>query len=247
MNNENQLISSDNKGFASYMWETEESLLGNPNFTAAFLQSNSGDISPNTSPARCTDTGKLCDGSFGSCAGDVTKCVARGPGYEDGGDFQATKIAGNKQFLKAKQMANEVTDALVTGGLDYRHRLVNMSDICVEDKKGQSKRTCKPAVGMSAVAGTTDGPGSGLAFQGANSTSGISSILKFAGQLFKKPSQAQIDCHSPKQIFISTGEISIPYMWQPQVAPLQIFIISREFAIIGFPAELTTSESFSLY
>ncbi|KAJ3092604.1 Neutral ceramidase [Quaeritorhiza haematococci] len=42
MNNTNVLVSGDNKGFASYSWETEQHLAGNTEFVAAFAQSNAG-------------------------------------------------------------------------------------------------------------------------------------------------------------------------------------------------------------
>ena len=57
MNNNNSLISSDNKGYASAMFEREmNSAPRDPNvapFVAAFAQSNEGDVSPNTDGAKC--------------------------------------------------------------------------------------------------------------------------------------------------------------------------------------------------
>jgi neutral ceramidase len=40
MNNSNHLVSGDNKGFASYMWEMEEFQAGNKAFVGAFAISN---------------------------------------------------------------------------------------------------------------------------------------------------------------------------------------------------------------
>lgn len=51
MTNRNHLISGDNKGFAAYHWERTvggaDYLAGQPDFIAAFAQTNPGDMSPN--------------------------------------------------------------------------------------------------------------------------------------------------------------------------------------------------------
>jgi neutral ceramidase len=55
MNNTNQLISGDNKGFASYQIEKAKNggLPGKGPFVAAFAQTNLGDVSPNTNGTFC--------------------------------------------------------------------------------------------------------------------------------------------------------------------------------------------------
>jgi len=59
MNNTNELISSDNKGYAAYLFERlkngNSTLFGNGAFVAAFGQGNEGDVSPNTNGAKCPD------------------------------------------------------------------------------------------------------------------------------------------------------------------------------------------------
>ena len=63
MNSTNELISGDNKGYASYL--LDKTL--NPNGTCSgkgdIVASNLEDISPNTSGLRCIDIGLPCDGS----------------------------------------------------------------------------------------------------------------------------------------------------------------------------------------
>ena len=58
-----QLISGDNKGYASYLMEKyingNASLPGKGSFVAAFASTNLGDVSPNTAGPRCIDTGKI--------------------------------------------------------------------------------------------------------------------------------------------------------------------------------------------
>ena len=64
MNSTNELISGDNKGYASYL--LDKTL--NPNGTCSgkgdIVASNLEDISPTTSGLRCIDIGLPCDGSW---------------------------------------------------------------------------------------------------------------------------------------------------------------------------------------
>ncbi len=64
MNNTNTLVSSDNKGLASLLFEADMNpagtLFGQGKFVAAFGQSNEGDVSPNTKGPSCPD-GSPCD------------------------------------------------------------------------------------------------------------------------------------------------------------------------------------------
>lgn len=64
MNNTNTLISGDNKGaaeqFVEKQWAPQQQRL-EPNFTAAFIQSNGADTSPNVLGTFCLDTGERSD------------------------------------------------------------------------------------------------------------------------------------------------------------------------------------------
>lgn len=71
MNSSNRLISSDNKGYASLLFEQEingpTSLPGKGEFVALFAQANEGDVSPNTRGPRCIDSGLPCDAETSTC------------------------------------------------------------------------------------------------------------------------------------------------------------------------------------
>ena len=51
--------------------------------------------------------------------------------------------------------------------IDYRHKYIHMPSWVSKDGVF---RTCKPAMGVSFGAGTTDGPGASIWFQGMNMT-----------------------------------------------------------------------------
>lgn len=71
MNNSNRLISSDNKGYASLLFEQEYSppgtFPGKGKFVAIFAQANEGDVSPNTLGPRCANSGLPCDDATSTC------------------------------------------------------------------------------------------------------------------------------------------------------------------------------------
>jgi neutral ceramidase len=54
-----------------------------------------------------------------------------------------------------------------------------------------------------------------------------------------KPTPEEIACQAPKPILLNTGDIEIPYQWDPNVNPLQIFRIGNVF-VLSVPAEFTT-------
>lgn len=77
MNSSNRLVSSDNKGLASLLfekWKNNDHRSEGPPFVAAFAQANEGDVSPNTRGARCIDTGLECDALTSTCNGWVRTC-----------------------------------------------------------------------------------------------------------------------------------------------------------------------------
>lgn len=80
MNNTNHLISSDNKGYASLLFEQEfnppGTMPGKGKFVAVFAQANEGDVSPNTRGPRCVDSGLPCDPITSTC-GNPPRVSAR--------------------------------------------------------------------------------------------------------------------------------------------------------------------------
>ncbi len=136
MGNDNRLISGDNKGYASYLFERAKgtSYASPRTFVAAFAQSHEGDVTPN-----------VLGGTNGGGAND----------------FESTEISGRKQYQAARSLYEGATQ-LLTGGVDYRHAYVKMDEVSVEPRFGGTwQQTCPAAIGVSMLAGAEDGPGFG--------------------------------------------------------------------------------------
>ncbi|XP_077999316.1 neutral ceramidase-like [Glandiceps talaboti] len=234
MNNTNKLISSDNKGYASYLFEQKMnpgSRPGQGSFVAAFAQSNEGDVSPNTKGPHCQDTGLPCDKATSTCNGKSELCIASGPGKNM---MESTQIIGKQQFDKAVLLYQNASTSL-SGSVGYIHQYVNMSDYTVNI--GQKKvKTCKPSMGYSFAAGTTDGPGAFNFTQGSTSGSLFWDAVR---NLIHEPSKELVECQKPKPILLPTGELKIPYDWHPDIVDTQILKVGN-LAIIAVPGEFST-------
>lgn len=149
MNNTNTLVSGDNKGYAAYALEKEmngpDVLPGMGPFVAVFGSTNLGDVSPNTNGAKCIDTGLPCDGTTSTCNGKCENCIAFGPGT-NGDHFESTQIIGDKQYQHAKTLMAGATEE-VTGAVDFRHSLVDFSELNVTLASGDATQLCSPAMG----------------------------------------------------------------------------------------------------
>lgn len=234
MNMSNKLISSDNKGLASLLFEQHmngDQLLGKGPFVAAFAQANEGDVTPNIAGPRCIDTGLPCDFIHSTCNGRVQKCISFGPGTDM---FESTRIISQRQMDRAMQLFTEATEEL-TGPIGFIHQFVDMTNITVT-YNATTKRTCKPAMGYSFAAGTIDGPGDFNFIQGSTKGSLFWNLVR---DVLRKPSQELIKCHAPKPILLATGEISFPYMWQPNIVETQMLRIGN-LLIAAVPGEFTT-------
>ena len=137
MGNQNLLISGDNKGYASYLFEKQKgTVYTNANtFVAAFAQSNEGDVTPN-----------IYGGTNGGGADD----------------FESTELSGGKQYNAALSLYNSASQYL-TGAVDYRHAHVKFDALTVAPAytDGVSRSTCTASIGVSMLAGAEDGPGFG--------------------------------------------------------------------------------------
>lgn len=137
MGNDNRLISGDNKGYASYLFEKAKgtNYLASKTFVAAFAQSNEGDVTPN-----------IYGGTNGGGANDI----------------ESTELSGGKQYNMAKSLYDNAT-TLLTGAVDYRHTYVKMDAVQVAPQYagGTARNTCTAAIGISMLAGAEDGPGFG--------------------------------------------------------------------------------------
>jgi len=216
LGNTNKLISGDNKGYASYLFEKDmgTSYTASSTFVAAFAQANSGDVSPNILW-----------------------------GYPNGvDDFDHMKTLGQRQYMKAVELYNTATDTL-TSGVDYRHQYVDFSSetIAAEFMPAGigSGSTCIGAIGVSMLAGSTeDGKGIDIG-EGIIYPYDISLLGNVFPWEFTFIPEDQ-DCHAEKPIILPMGRITpqgIPLT--PEVLPVQILKIGN-LAIVGHPTEITT-------
>ncbi|NXO80967.1 ASAH2 ceramidase, partial [Sitta europaea] len=237
MNNSNHLVNSDNVGYASYLFEQEKNkgmLPGEGSFVAAFASSNLGDVSPNTRGPFCANTGESCDNPQSTCpVGGAAMCMAKGPGKDM---FESTRIIGQNIYLKAKELYEKASQE-VTGALSSAHQWVNMSDVSVELNATHTVKTCKPALGHSFAAGTIDGVGAFNFSQGT--VEGDPFWDQIRDQLLGEPSNETKACHKPKPILFSTGEMTWPHPWHPDIVDVQIAAIGS-LAILAVPGEFTT-------
>jgi len=188
MNNTNSLISSDNKGYAAYLFERSKngntSFAGSGPFVAGFFQANEGDVSPNTDGPKCPD-GSECDLETSTCDGKNQGCIASGPGEDM---VESTHIIGQLQSDEAIELYEKAVEKL-SGPVDFAHVYVNFSSIQIDlEFSGgvDNASTCLAAVGYSFAAGTTDGPGAFNFFQGENETT---PFWEWASSILAKPTE----------------------------------------------------------
>lgn len=234
MNMSNQLISGDNKGYASMLMEEAMdpgSLPGKGKYVAAFAQGNEGDVTPNINGPKCIDSNEPCDLLTSTCHGKEELCIAFGPGKDM---FESTQIIGERQFNTGKSLFDSAKTE-ITGPVDFVHVFRNMSDISLTFNK-KTVHTCRPAMGFSFAAGTIDGHGDFNFTQG--DTNG-SPLWKLIRNILHKPSEEQVECQKPKPILLDTGNMDFPYPWQPEIVPLQILRVGQ-LVLIAVPGEFTT-------
>ncbi|XP_035670506.1 neutral ceramidase-like isoform X2 [Branchiostoma floridae] len=236
MNFTNGLISGDNKGYASLLFEADmntDSLAGQGSFVAAFAQSNEGDVSPNTRGPHCQDTGLPCDLETSTCNGKSELCVSPGPGVDM---IDSTRIIGEKQYSKAKELYNADMQVELSGPVQFALQFVDMSDVTVHFNSSYSAKTCKPAMGYSFAAGTTDGPGSFDFTQGDTDGNPFWNLIR---NIIKRPSAEEEACHAPKPILLPTGEMTFPYAWQPDIVDIQL-LRWGQLVVAAVPGEFST-------
>jgi len=113
---------------------------------------------------------------------------------------------------------------------------VDMSSYQVTLNNGSTVSTCKPALGYSFAAGTTDGPGEFDFTQGAVTGN---PFWDFISGLLKDPSPETEACHAPKPILLDTGEYRLPFAWHPTSVDTQILRVGN-LAMVAVPGEFTT-------
>ncbi|KAJ0060559.1 hypothetical protein NL108_016034, partial [Boleophthalmus pectinirostris] len=236
MNYTNRLVSSDNMGLASLMMELDKNqgLPGEGRFVAGFSSSNLGDVTPNTRGPHCANTGLKCDYVNSSCpVGGTKMCMGLGPGVDM---FESTRIIAENIYKKTKELYSTAVEE-VRGSLHFAHQWIDMSNVSLPINSTHTVRTCKPALGHSFAAGTTDGGGD------LNFTQGMVEGDPFwdgiRDDLVGQPSNETQDCHRPKPILFSTGEMSWPLPWHPTIIDVQMFLIGS-VAVLAVPGEMTT-------
>lgn len=210
----NSLISADNKGHASQMFERfkNTNYYEKDTFAAAFPNSSAGDSSPNL-------------------AGDLNGDRDWDCHFAD--SFLCTKESGEKHFDKARDLFDSASEP-ITGTLEHRHTFVDFSNLTVHPQFTQTnfKKTCFPAIGVSMLAGAKDHFGVGD--EGVRCSDGPGWVKA----LCLRP---RMQCHGEKPVAIATG-LKKPYPWTPEVLPIQIFKVGQ-LGIVAVPGEFTTMSS----
>ena len=125
----------------------------------------------------------------------------------------------------------------VSGAVESMHVYLDMSNVTVRASEAtRAGTTCKPAMGFSFAAGTTDGPG---AFDFQQSDTHGSAFWKLVRDFITTPTAEQERCHAPKPILLDVGEMHYPYEWAPSIVEISIIRIGN-FVILAVPGELTT-------
>ncbi len=237
-----EVISSDNKGFASEAMEDElRAQFNNPDFVAAFAQSTAGDISPNFLKHR----GIL-----------ETLGISRN-------DFKNRDISGSLQKNHAvKIFENSTKNNALSGALDFHLHYVDMSDYSIDPEFAQGKndlKTGEAIFGTRFILGTKEGRGVPkiveylvrmvAAIMGRKNT-------KIHGKKYFLLETKSKRCLGFKNVFALPIPSSIHPMlalirkfknkpiirdlpFVPQIMPIQIITVGS-IAIISLPAEPTT-------
>lgn len=151
MNNSNQLVSTDNMGFASILLEQEynpHDLIGKGDFVGAFASTNLGDVSPNIMGPKCHRTGLSCDALTSSCPNkDV--CFASGPGRNM---FDSTRIIAKRIYSGASKLLQANNGQEITGELKFVHQFVDVPKARgvyrnLKTNRTESFKGCLPALG----------------------------------------------------------------------------------------------------
>jgi neutral ceramidase len=214
MSYRNRLISGDNKGYAAYAFERLQNVHpgARGGFVAAFAQSNGGDVTPNL------------------------RLDQRGPGA---GEFESTRIIGERQTRAAARLFDSATEQLA-GKIDYRHAYVDFTCLTVGDEFTHSgeKMTCPAAYGYSFAAGSTeDGGGQPLFKEGMTRQDPLIEAMAKVFSPLPSPTDELRRVHRPKPILLALGASDSPVL--PQVLPISMARIGQLALVIG-PAEFTT-------
>ncbi len=205
----NRLIAGDNKGYASYRWESTS-----PGFVAAFPQTNSGDMTPNLNLIKMHPSGPTDD--------NKRNC----------------EIVGERQYLAGRN-AFDSARPMTRGGVDSIVRYVDMSAIRIDGMytpEGKPAATTPAMMGAAGAATSTeDNWRSQLGFLQEGATNPV--VAAFGGDKHPPVSPWMRDMQAPKLIAFPLGLLP-PAPWIPHVVPLQLLRIG-ELVLVAIPAEVT--------
>lgn len=253
----NYLITGDNKGHASYLFEKDKgtNYQAAKTYVAAFALANAGDVTPNV-----PFTAHLGSVEKAMEAAEINRATAVAEGFpwpEAKGEADieqnlSLKLSATRQYAKAKELYNAATENL-KGSVEFRHEWIDMRTLYV---KSQGVTTCPGGMGASYSFGSpAENPTpfplfpEGLTVDNINWSTdsesaflvnflpGVISILYPAVQ-----SEAYKACQYPKPVILATGLMTfspknIPLT--PQILPLQVLKIGN-LAIAAIPTEITT-------
>lgn len=254
---ENHLMSGDNKGHASYMFEKDmgTDYQASKTFVAAFAQTNAGDVTPNVPFTQHFGT---VESAMDAAEIDHATAVALGlPWYQAYGEADIEqnidlKLMAERQYNKAKELYNSAMEPL-SGSIDFRHEWVDMRNLYVT---AAGTTTCPGGMGASYSYGSpADNPSPFPLFKEGVTvdsidwnkdfeTAFLANFLPGAIGLIYPGSVTDEyrDCQAPKPVILATGLMSfslkkIPLT--PQIMPLQVLKIGS-MAIAAVPTEVTT-------
>ncbi|WP_280399971.1 neutral/alkaline ceramidase [Nocardia carnea] len=222
MTHRNTLISGDNKGYAAYHWEHLVEGVNyladpDPDFVAAFAQTNAGDMSPN---------------------------LAGSPGHGPTGDeVENTRIIGLRQYEAAAKLAAGYMPRMA-GSIDYRFLHVDLSAVTVSAQytgDGREHRTGRPAGGAAAFAGAGfDGPTDWKTFH-----EGRNRGWDFLSRWAYRFAPALRDAQAPKAIVAPGGLLNRFKPYMQEIFPVQLVQIG-ELYLLGIPGEVTITAGLRL-
>ncbi|KAK2763834.1 hypothetical protein FQN54_009452 [Arachnomyces sp. PD_36] len=250
MLNNNTLVTGDNKGVASYLFErsAEGDSTFADDFVAGFSQSNVGDTSPNVLGAYCEDgSGEKCKFEDSTCGGKTEACHGRGPYFteKDEGAKSCFEI-GRRQYSAARELFDTLGDnstkVVGSSSVSSFHTFHDLAGYTFVSpfEPSEELTTCYAALGYAFAGGTTDGPGMfDFTQNGTDSPATDNPLWDIARAFIHQPSEEQMECQDPKPILLDVGAVDKPYDWTPNIVDIQVLRVGQLMIIVS-PGEATT-------
>lgn len=220
----NTLVTGDNKGYASWLFERQMGTDASQRetFVAAFANANCGDVSGNV------ELGHIPDGVH---------------------DRAQMEKHGRQQFEVARGLSDTATEE-VAGPVDHRHTRIDFSDTSIGSA---GARTWPAALGISFAAGSSEdsipepdlGIHEGITAQNIDEgdalITGVASlglsVIFGISVIDQADALTEREGHLPKPVVLMPGIDQPPAV--PQVLPVQLLRVGS-VAVLGIPGELTT-------